>query len=203
MNLKRYLAVQYQMRPGDVIAFSGHALISYLIDAFSGSNLSHIAIVRNVSGTSTNADVVITESTIHNGKSGPQSRTLGGLLEEYGEDCQAWWLPLSDEVRRDFNLFEFYKFIGSAEGSVRYDIPGLFGFLARSVPILGPRICQGESAKRMFCSGYAVDCLEHAGALRGINYSKTSPQDLAEMHIYREYVQILGECGKIARFNSV
>ena len=201
MDLKSHLAVRDQMRPGDVIAFSGQAIISYLIDAFSGSNLSHIAIVRNIASDS--SDVVITESTIHNGKSGPQSRTLGGLLEEYGEDCQAWWLPLSDEVRRDFNLFEFYKFIGSAEGSVRYDIPGLFGFLARSVPILGPRICQGESAKRMFCSGYAVDCLEHAGALRCINYSKTSPQDLAEMHIYREYVQILGEPRKIARFNSV
>jgi hypothetical protein len=179
------------MHPGDVITFSGRAIISYLIDAFSGSNLSHIAIVRNIA--SDNSDVVITESTIHDGKSGPQSRPLGGLLEEYGEDCQAWWLPLSDDVRKAFDLFQFYKFIGESEGAVRYDVPGLFGFLARSVPILGPRICQGESAKRMFCSGYAVDCLEHAGALRCINYSKTSPQDLAEMHICREYVQIPGE----------
>ena len=160
-------------------------------------------IQRSCRNIACSSDVVITESTIHNGKSGPQSRPLSGLLAEYGKDCQAWWLPLSDDVRKAFDLFQFYKFIGESEGAVRYDVPGLFGLLARSIPILGPRICQGESAKRMFCSGYAVDCLEHAGALRGINYSKTSPQDLAEMHIYREYVQILGAPGKIARFNSV
>jgi hypothetical protein len=45
MENSSYLAVRDQMRPGDVIAFSGQAIISYLIDAFSGSNLSHTAIV--------------------------------------------------------------------------------------------------------------------------------------------------------------
>ena len=51
---------------------------------------------------------------------------------------------------------------------------------------------QTENQRKMVCSAYVTYVLECAGVLRGINYSKVTPQDVAEMRIYRECAQILG-----------
>ena len=45
--------------------------------------------------------------------------------------------------------------------------------------------------------------LEAAGVLRGINWSKITPQDLVEMKLYRQCVQVLGKPAILRRFNSV
>ena len=208
MNSRQYFLSQ--MQPGDVIALSGHALISYLIDAFTGpvwpwqseSCLSHLAIVeRPFDGT----DVWITESTIYKGKNGPQSRSLSDLLLEYSDDKdQAWWLQLNPKLRAYGDWAAFQSAVTEAEAQDKYDIPGLFAFLVRNIPVIGSRFCQTESAKRLFCSGYAVWLLESSQILRGINYSKEAPQDVVEMGIWCQYQQIFGPPGgTLARFATI
>ncbi len=110
---------------------------------------------------------------------------------------------MSDEVRKLIDWEGFFASIGAADGILKYDVKGLFGFLARSIPILGPRIFQTENQKQMVCSAYVVHVLEGAHVLRGINDSKTTPADVAEMAIYKECVQLIGTPGKIARFNTL
>ena len=39
--------------------------------------------------------------------------------------------------------------------------------------------------------------------LRGVNYNKVSPQDIAEMKLYRTAVQLIGRPSVIERFNTI
>jgi hypothetical protein len=116
-DLSAYLKLRDAIRPGDVIAFSGREIISYLIDLFSGSNISHVAMVRHPADVHL-GDVVITESTIEKGKSGPQDNLLGATLLGYNAGAQAWWLPLADDVRSEIDWRNFYAYLGAEEGAV-------------------------------------------------------------------------------------
>ena len=201
-DLTQYLAARPNMLPGDVIVFSGASGVSPLIELATGSCASHIAVVRQ--GTHVlYEDVNIIEATIEGVRNGVQSNLLAGRLANYDSRGRAWWLPLSPEVRKAMNWFQFYKYIGSTESRIRYDTAGLFHFLARAVPFIGPRTYQAENSAALFCSGFVAELFEQSGILRGINTSKVTPQDLCEAKLYRECVQILGAPGKIARFNTV
>lgn len=204
-DLGQYLTVRNQIRIGDIVAFAGRAPISHLINLFSGSPISHCAIVRQgVHPTDPGSgDVKIAESTIENGRSGPQTRYLGDTLANYGDSSQAWWLPLSEDVRTVMKWQSFYTAIGSSEAGVRYDKIGLTGFILRGIPAIGPRIMQSEPAKRMFCSGLVVEVLEAGGVLRGVNFSKTSPGDITSMKLYSKAVQLIGAPATIPRFNTI
>jgi hypothetical protein len=200
-DLTQYLAVRNQIRAGDLIAFEGRDVLSSLIEVF-GNGPSHIAIVRGQDTANQASPVTITESTIIDGRNGVQTNRLSERLASYDTGSRAWWLPLSDEIRREIDWFEFYKFIGASEDHVKYDTLDLFEFIARGIPILGPRIGQKEK-KQMVCSGFVTAVLESCGVLRGINWSKTTPGDLTSMRLYRDCVQILGAPGTIHDFNTV
>src|ERR1035438_5650426 len=114
-DLTNYWKIAPLMQPGDVIAFGGVAVISHLIDVFSGSTISHIAMVQQPRGavklivpSIIPSDVVITESTIEEGVSGPQSRPLGPTLADYGDGARAWWLPLATAVRNEIHRAKPY-----------------------------------------------------------------------------------------------
>jgi len=202
-DLTAYKLAAPSMRAGDVIAFAGRAVISYLIDFVSNSDISHVAVVQ--SPLTATSDVLIAESTIESGISGPQTRPLGATLANYGPGAQAWLLRLSDQVRAEIDWSKFNWFIKTSEdGRIKYDTPGLFGFLGRQIPIVGSYICQSETAKRLFCSGYATEIFEQSGVLRGINWSQVSPQDLVEMKLFTgSPVQLIGKPRNIARFNTL
>src|ERR1035441_4719940 len=109
-DISQYQKVRRRIRPGDVIVFAGNALISRAIDVFGGSKITHCGIVRQgVHGTS---EVLLSESTIENGKSGAQTNPLGARLADYGDGAKAWWLPLSDEVHKLIDWEGFYKAVG-------------------------------------------------------------------------------------------
>lgn len=202
-----YSTIRDRMQPGDVIVFNGTQFISKLINLFSGGP-SHVGMVRLIvdEGREDGKTVQIVESTISDKCSGVQTSRLSERLaecEKAGE--RVWWLPLSREVRKEINWEKFYSFIEACDnGKVSYDIPGLFGFLWRLIPIVGVRVAQGENKSKMFCSGTDAAILEAAGVLRGINISKISPQDIVEMNIYdSEYYQILGGYKELKRWNTV
>ena len=201
-DLTQYLAVCHQMLPADVVVFAGTQPISRAIDLFEGSFITHCGLVRQGIHLDT-PDVLLSESTIENGKSGAQTNPLGTTLANYGPGARAWWLQLADEDRKLINWKGFYQAIGEADGIVPYDIPGLGGFLARTIPVLGPRIFQTENQRQRVCSAHVVYVLEGSKLLRGFNYSKVTPQDVVEMKLYSRCVQILGEPSSLIRFNTL
>ena len=201
-DLTQYLAVRSQIRAGDLIAFEGRDVLSSLIEVF-GNGPSHIAIVRNQDTANQASPVTITESTIENGRNGVQTNRLSERLASYDTGARAWWLPLSDEIRREIDWFKFYQFIGASEDHVGYDTMDLFEFILRGLPIVGSRIAQKENREQMVCSGFVAAVLESCGVLRGINFSKTTPGDLTSMRLYRDCVQILGKPGTIHDFNTL
>ena len=198
-DLTKYETLRPQLRPGDLIAFQGAGILSGLISVFSAGP-SHIGIVRQ--SCHANSDfVTMTESTIEGGRNGVQTNRLSERLAEY--DGRAWWLPLSDDIHEQIDWFKFFNFIGATEDHVRYDTTGLFEFILRGLPIVGPRIGQKEHVDQMVCSGFVTAVLESCGVLRGINWSKVSPQDLVEMHIYRDVFNLIGGPAKLRGFNTV
>jgi len=202
-NLTRYFDVRDQIRAGDLIAFQGSGPLSGLIEAFSAGP-SHAGIIRVIDRDAAGAKVVkMVESTIEGGRNGVQTNRLSQRLADYDEGGRAWWLPLADDVHQAIDWFKFYQFIGGAEDHVRFDTGGLFEFILRGLPIIGARIGQAEHRDRMVCSGFATAVLEAAGVLRGINWSKVSPQDLVEMKLYRQCVQLLGKPAVLRNFNSL
>lgn len=201
-DLTQYVAIHDQIRSGDLIAFQGTGLISGLIEAF-GNGPSHVAIVRGVDHDTSVKVVKIVESTIEDGRNGVQTNRLSERLASYDTGGRAWWLPLSDEVHKQIDWFKFYQFIGASEDHVKYDVGGLFEFIARGLPVLGARIGQKEHQDQMVCSGFVTAVLESCGVLRGINWSKVSPQDLIEMKLYRTSAQILGTPGALRDFNTL
>lgn len=200
-DLTRYTAVRAQMQPGDVIALAGTKAISRVIEALSGDT-SHVLMVHTKMEEGT-FRVLVTQSTIEGGRSGAQPAYLSDVLANY--PGRGWLCPLEERIRAQADWGKFNDFVTDAEARVTYDKIGLVGFLLRDIPILGPRICQSENAKQMFCSGYDVAAFEAAGILRAINYSQVTPAQFLAMHLYAPGppVQLIGEEGTIARYNSV
>jgi hypothetical protein len=199
-DLTQYAAVRDQIRQGDLIVFWGNEPLSWLIRLFAPGP-SHCAVVRH--GQHRDYGVRIIESTIENERDGVQTNPLADTLLNYGDGAKAMWLPLSEEARRQIDWSAFYAFCGSTEDHVRYDVEGLFEFLLREVPIVGPRVAQDEHTDNMVCSAWATALWSKCGLLRGFNWSKVKPDDLVEMRLYREAVPILGKPKLCKRFNSL
>jgi hypothetical protein len=198
--VSQYTDVRNKLRPGDIVVFSGVQPISWLIKFYSNSPVTHAGIVTDVFGAS---DVQLSESTIENGKNGVQTNPLSTTLAGYGRGSSASGLLLRDEIRAKIDWTKFYAFITACTGQVKYDVKGLFLFLAASAPLFGQFVSQSEDPKQMFCDAWVIAVLEACGVLCGINYRKMKPQDLVEMALYQPApLPLLGNL-KLKRFNTI
>jgi hypothetical protein len=165
---------------------------------------SHSAIVRQP--VTAEGDATICQSTIQkwNGVevNGVQTDPLGATIAGYDAGASIAALRLDDATRSKIDWFKFYEVIGAAEDHIGYDIPDLFEFLIRDLPILGARVAQGEHKARMVCSSWVTAVLESCGVLTGINWTEVTPQQLVEMHIYQDFLPLLGN-PKPSRFNTI
>jgi len=218
-DLTQYRAAAPNMLPGDVIAFAGRAPLSFVIDGYTGSKLSHVAMVKMQQtlwgGVVRAAQPVIwvTESTIftdpvtHKKIYGPQTHSLEQVLtvDYAAAGSRAWHLALADEVRSEIDWTKFTAFIAKCEnGDVKYDIPGYFAYLWRSIPFIGARVCQSETYRRMFCSAYDTAIFENCGVVLHRDFSETSPADLVRMKLYKACTQIMGPTAVIdPQFNTL
>jgi hypothetical protein len=198
-DLTQYYAARATLRAGDIIGFYGTALISWAIRLFAPGP-SHCGFVRQpmMGGK----DVLMCESTIENGNSGVQTNALGNEIANYGAPLDAAVLYLSDETRKRIDWFKFYQIIGSAEDHTKYDTIGLIEYLERDIPILGPRIAQGQHKNKYVCSAWNAAVMEYCGVTAGVDWSQATPQQIVEMGIYRGWSPL---CGKptLTRFNTV
>ncbi len=199
-----------RMLPGDLVIFSGNAWISKAIKLFTASPVTHCGVVRwaadaaFIGSDHTPYDhAFLTQSTITQEVDGPQTTALGSIVgDDYRGKVDAAWLPLSDEARKSFDAFKFYRFIGDIEDHAHYDKAGLGLYAAKSLPIVGPLIKQHPKTTAFFCDAYAIAIYEACGVLRGINGRKVSPQGLCEMKLWDRQVNIFGKDIKIKGFNQ-
>ncbi len=218
-DLTLYEAAAPKMLPGDLIVFFGRGIISWLVQLFA-SGPSHVGVVRHP--VTPAGDVQLVESTIEERvnldclcdaclkrnntppmppRNGVQTTPLHRRVANY--QGSILWLPLSDEARLRIHWFQFYKALGESDGRVKYGVDDLFEFLARQIPILGPRVAQNAHDDEMVCSAFACWLYERANVLHNINWSEVTPQDLCEMKLFRDAVPILGAPPRIRRFNTL
>ena len=124
------------------------------------------------------------------GGSGPQSADVDQVLTMQYPKGRAWLLKLGAPARARISLVKFYAAIGQCEGTVRYDIPGLFEYAA------GLKAKMAGKPTRLFCSAYAAFLDECDGVLdppgESLDPREESPQALADLPLYGSCTQIWG-----------
>jgi hypothetical protein len=207
------------MQFGDVIVFDGGnwSDVSHLVTDFAPNA---IQVVEN--GTLTHAGMVwddglLIESTILKGVSGPQLNPLRSRLADY--PGRAWWLPMDDPIRRYIDIPSMRDLGQAKVGKDRYNVGELFQYIGRKVPFLSwaPFVWKANP-KSEVCSELCVELLR-AGGLPGLTPNQITPQELAELKIYRAatscaatchsaapclgYTQLVGTPGLIRNYNTI
>lgn len=177
---KNYSSVRSQMRPGDVIAFSGKGEFSEIIKWATRSQVSHVGVILQskllIDGDPQLGffNQVIESATI-NGFSGVTISRLSDRIDTYDGDI--WWLPLSEKSRNKLNFKKFYDFL-LHQNRKEYDIPqamkSALDALDR-VPLLGKATYNVEDLSRFFCSELVAAGLEAGGVVGSINASEVTP----------------------------
>lgn len=178
MKTREYQAVRDQIRPGDIIAFSGKGLVSWVIKWKTKSPVSHVGIVLRNAGR-----VKIIESTtlVTGEKDGVAIRPLSERIETF--EGPVWWLKLRSDIRENLDAVRMYKFLMDQVGK-EYDT-----WQAVMSALLWWTF---ESDKSMFCSELCCRGLEVGGVWSG-NASEKTPADVVRLNLFDEPVQIWGE----------
>lgn len=204
-----YEVISQQIKPGDIIAFSGSSLFSRWAKFTSDSVVTHVAIVMqtNVFDTTTGSYFnQVIEATTYNGERGVMLNKLCDRVNTYRGDM--WWLPLGDKARKNFELNQqsFFRFMFAQDGAA-YDIRQLFGSVIDVFddhPVFGPLTYNKEDFTRWFCSELVAEGLRKAGVINGVNASEVTPVDICRFAIFdKKYVQIKGEGKPIVGFNHL
>ena len=210
---ENYREIRNRMQPGDVIAFSGKGNLSEIIKWATRSQVSHVGVILQsqlllVEDTpQARFFNQVIESTSLNGFSGVTITRLSDRV--YAYDGDMWWLPLSEESRRNLNLQSFFDFLIHQERKP-YDAPQAIRSALDTldgIPFLGSATTQNvEDFGQFFCSELVAAGLEAGGVIKSINASEVTPVDLCRFNLYAdEYVQFRGEeePREIHRFNSI
>ena len=179
-----YALVRDHMLPGDVIAFGGSGLFSWLIKRVTRSTVSHVGVVMDAYPNGSDRVVKVIESTSLDGRKGVIVSRMSERVTSYAGDV--WWLPLSPAVRYKLDEPRFFRFLHAQDGK-RYDV------LQAVLSPLRLDFWNAESYGRMFCSELVVGALEAAGAISKVNASRMTPHELIDLPIYApEYCQLKG-----------
>ncbi len=190
-----------RMQPGDIIAFGGKTQFSQIIKWFTGSPVSHVAIVLKTKRPEAKSEGYynqIIESTVKDDKSGIIISRLSRAIKDY--QGEIWWLPLSATVRDALDLDKYFDWLEQQEGK-KYDMGQL---IPCALDFLGPLTKTQEDYERLFCSELVVGALKAGGAIpKKVNASEVTPKDLMSWKIYAPtYVQLKGPRTEITELNS-
>lgn len=200
------------MQPGDVIAFGGKGHFSEIIKFATLSDVSHVGVILQTKIAADDDDRYfnqIIESTSLNGFNGVNISRFSDRMHDY--DGELWWLPLSEEIRRNsFDQKLFYDFLfKQAKDRKAYDMPQAIKSALDALDKLpfdkqGPTY-NSEDFSKFFCSELVAAGLEKAKAVDSVNASEVTPIDLCRWNIYQDkYYQLKGDVSKkISKFNRL
>ncbi len=171
------------MKIGDLIGFSGISPFSLLIRTITFSDISHV-------GTIIKSQVLESEKTINsiiesgkfkNGFSGVQINRMSQRVRDY--EGTLYWYPLLDEVREDFNIKEFTKFLLNQEGK-SYDLIQA-AFSAIDIVPESP-----EDFDKLFCSEIVTEAYEKGNIIKKKNASEQTPKDVTNFGKYKPRIEL-------------
>jgi len=187
-----YASIRAQVRPGDVIAFSGKARISRIIRWVTRSNVSHVGVVLDASEESggtmveSSADTLLPESWHRKG-----ARTEGVRISRIDDHLAhykgtAWLLPLAEEVRARGDWIRFGQFLNQqrTKGYDRVQMVKMAMSPLFRVPLLGRLLRNQENLDKYFCSELVAAALRSSGVITGLNASQVTPKRLCRLPIY-------------------
>jgi hypothetical protein len=188
-----YAKIKDKVRTGDIIACGGgEDLLSKAIEKVTKGNITHVAGVlethaMGTSGISYNLGI---ESTMRGSFLGVQIASLDLIIcekefPEKGERRPVWYLPLKDEIFRNFDCDKYSKFLKSQIGK-SWDYRQAF------YKVIGRKIY--EDFNSFFCSEIVAAGLEAGGAVTNINVSEITPIDICKWNIWKEdYYLLVGD----------
>ncbi len=179
-------------RPGDVLAFSGHAAFSKVIKMVTRSSVSHVAIIA----AGGKPQPMITEAT---GQGVILSGMKDAVLNYPGE---VWWLKLKRLVRKDVDIAKLVEFLSEHLGKP-YDMPQAVKSSLDKIDALHGPLWNKEDFSAFFCSELVAGALEACGVVGSLNASETTPIDVCRFAVYDNYFQLKGKPRRIRGFNSV
>lgn len=204
-----YQQVRSQMKPGDVIAFSGKGNLSEIIKWATRSGVSHVGVILQsqllIDGDSQDGFFnQVIESTSLNGFSGVTISRLSDRIELYEGDL--WWLPLRKNIHAEMNKKKFYDFLIHQERKA-YDMPQAIRSaldVFDKVPVIGKATHNVEDFSQFFCSELVAAGLEAAGCISHVNASEVTPIDLCCFSLYeKDYYQLKGNHREIRGYNTL
>ena len=203
-----YKSAREEMKPGDVIAFSGKGHLSEIIKWATRSPISHVGVIMQaeLSFNKKGLDNLIIESTTLGNFSGVKISRMSERLRTY--DGEVWWLPLNNEIRNNsFDEKKYFNFLIDNEGKPYDSIQAALAGLDK-LDTLGISKAH-EDFSRFFCSELVAESLEQAGTVSNVNASEVTPIDLCMFNIYeKNYYQLhfdvnnIKEIKEIKGFNS-
>jgi hypothetical protein len=211
MKTAKYSEVRSQMRPGDLIAFSGKDNFSDIIKWATRSNTSHVGVVFETKVIFENTPqpgiiVDVMESTTlyvdpvtGERKAGVQRNRLSDRVEYHSGEL--WWLPLSDQSRQKLDLKKFVDFMLHNDKR-EYDLPQA---ILAGVDVFDKSglTRNTEDFAKFFCSELVVAAFESSGLIGNINASEVTPIDLCSFSLYAEdYYLLKGDQLEIKGFNT-
>lgn len=205
----KYSDVRGDMKPGDVIAFSGKSHFSEIIKWATRASVSHVGIILQSQimdmekGDNRYFNQII-ESTSLDKFSGVTISRLSDRVNTY--KGKMWWLPLSDASRTKLNATKFYNFMFKQDRKP-YDMPQAVKSALDTldnVPLVGQATQNKEDFDKFFCSELAAAGLEKGGVIKSLNSAEVTPIDLCRFKIYRkDYHQIRGRKKLIKGHNTL
>jgi len=166
-----YKALRKQIKTGDLIAFEGKGLFSWIIRKWQHYPVSHVGVVLNIDDM---GRIMVMESTSLDGQKGVQMNRLSKRVNGYKGVVK--WRPLDNKSRVNMDIDAFQKYLWEQDGKA-YDLKqaikaALWSYTTR------------ENASEMFCSELVAGAWEAGGVLGDINSSEMMPEDICKLHIY-------------------
>jgi hypothetical protein len=206
IHATRLAVLAPQMRDMDLFFFDGHDFsdvehlvtdaLSNDIYALTGEGKTHVGMLRWINGK-----LYLVESTILNGKNGPQMNLLADRV--LGYPGRAWWTPLDRAFRASLDPVKLWALADSKVGTDRYDVLGLFKKAASMIPLIGklPPF-RAPDRGHEYCSDFVCRLLT-AGGTKGLPEFESSPEWLFTRKLYGGILQIVGDSTTPRNFNSV
>lgn len=186
-----YTNIRRRIQPGDVVAFGGRGVFSWVIKKWTRYPISHVGIISRVDVHGGPESVRVMESTSLDGYCGVVETRLSERVAHY--KGEVFWLPLSFDNRARIQMRKYWKYIYDMEGRP-YDMWQAI----RSATWVGD-----ECFDRLFCSELVAGALEASGVIDSINASSVTPKDVCLLKLYHPVAyQLAGKTLELPGYNS-
>ena len=179
----KYSTLRSQMRPGDLIGFSGKGPFSTLIKAVTVSDISHVGVIlqTQIDNTGKYINQIIESTSLTPEFAGVQINRMSARVRDYEGDIYLY--SLTKDSRKKLDLVEFFQFM-LKQNKKPYDT------IQAGLSALDLIPDTKEDLRKLFCSELVTAGYEVGGLINNINASEQTPKDVCNFGYYEKRVKI-------------